>query len=254
MKPFNHFILCCPLLLLHSVFPSIRVFSNESVLRPRWPKYWSFSISPSNEYSGLISFRFDLNHSFDWFDLLAVEETLKSLLQYHGTKASIFQHSALFMVQLWHPLEKEMATHSSNLAWRNPWTEEPDRLQSTGLERVKHDWGANLISMPLFPNAFCRPPCGVTLRGKPTIHGLKKNTKSLLPCAVSWNSAGCWGPFYIDGNGQGSCPQKQALHPEPSKETPMKISPVQSEQRHFQSKGQSGCLNWIAMERTLFQD
>ena len=151
------------------------------------------------------------------------------------------------------PMEKETANHCSILAWRNPWTEEPDRLQSMGSQRVKHNWGVNLISMPLFPNAFCRPPCGVTLRGKPTIHGLKKNTKSLLPCAVSWNSAGCWGPFYIDGNGQGGCPRKQALRPEPSKETPMKISPVQSEQRHFQSKGQSGCLNWMAMERTLLQ-
>ena len=97
MKPFNHFILCCPLLLLHSVFPSIRVFSNESVLRPRWPKYWSFSISPSNEYSGLISFR------IDWFDLLAVQGTLKSLLQHHSSKASVLWCSAFFIVQLSHP-------------------------------------------------------------------------------------------------------------------------------------------------------
>ena len=94
----NHLILCHPLLLLPSIFPSIRVFSNESVLRIRWPKYWSFSfsISPSNEYSGLIPFR------MDWLDLLAVQGTLKSLLQQHSSKASILQCSAFFTVQLSH--------------------------------------------------------------------------------------------------------------------------------------------------------
>ena len=94
----NHLILCCPLFLLPSIFPSIRIFSNESVLPIRWPNYWnfSFSIRPSNEYSGLISFR------IDWFDLFAVQGTLKSL-QHHSSKASILQHSALFMVQLSHP-------------------------------------------------------------------------------------------------------------------------------------------------------
>ena len=99
VMPSNHFILCRPLLLLPSIFPSIRVFSNESALRIRWPRYWSFSfsISPSNEYSGLISFR------IDWFDLLAVQGTLKSLLQYHSSKASILRHSAFFMVQISHP-------------------------------------------------------------------------------------------------------------------------------------------------------
>ena len=99
VMPSSHLILFYPLLLLPSIFPSIRVFSNESVLHIRWPKYWSFSfsISPSNEYSGLIPFR------IDWFDLLAVQETLKSLLQYHSSKASILQHSAFFMVQLSHP-------------------------------------------------------------------------------------------------------------------------------------------------------
>ena len=96
VMPFNHLILCCPLLLLPSIFPSIRVFSNESALCIRWPKYWRFSISPSNEYSGLISFR------IDWFDLLAVQETLKSLLQHHSAKASILWCSAFFMVQLSH--------------------------------------------------------------------------------------------------------------------------------------------------------
>ena len=97
--PSNHLILCRPLLLLPSIFPSIRVFSNESTLRMRWPKYWcfSFSISPSNEHPGLISFRMDL------LDLLAVQGTLKSLLQHHSSKASIFRHSAFFTVQLSHP-------------------------------------------------------------------------------------------------------------------------------------------------------
>ena len=97
--PSNHLILCRPLLLLPSIFPSIRVFSNESALRIRWPKYWSFSfnISPTNEFPGLISFRMDL------LDLLAVQGTLKSLLQHHSSKASILRRSAFFIVQLSHP-------------------------------------------------------------------------------------------------------------------------------------------------------
>ena len=95
----NHLILCRPLLLPPSIFPSIKVLSNESVLRITWPKYWSFSfnISPSNEHPGLVSFR------MDWLDLLAVQGTLKSLLQHHSSKASILQHSAFFIVQLSHP-------------------------------------------------------------------------------------------------------------------------------------------------------
>ena len=99
VMPSNHLILCRPLLLLPSIFPSIRFFSNESVLCIRWPKYWSFSfsISPSNEYSGLISFR------MNWLDLLAVQEILRSLLQHHSSKASILRHSPFFMVQLSHP-------------------------------------------------------------------------------------------------------------------------------------------------------
>ena len=99
VMPSNHLILCRPLLLPSSIFSSIRVFSNELVLCIRWPKYWSlsFSISSSNEYSGLISFR------IDWLDLLAVQGTLKSLLQHHSSKASILRHSALFIVQLSHP-------------------------------------------------------------------------------------------------------------------------------------------------------
>ena len=99
VMPSNHLILCHPLLLLPSIFPSIRVFSNESALHIRWPKYWSFSfsISPSCEYSGLISFR------MDWLDLLAVQGTLKCLLQHHSSKASVLQHSAFFIIQLSHP-------------------------------------------------------------------------------------------------------------------------------------------------------
>ena len=97
--PSSHLILCCPLLLLPPIPPSIRVFSSESILYMRWTKYWSFSfsISPSNEYSGLISFR------MDWLDLLAVQKTLKSLLQHHSSKASILLHSAFFIIQLSHP-------------------------------------------------------------------------------------------------------------------------------------------------------
>ena len=97
VMPSSHLILCRPLLHLPSVFLSIRVFSNESALRIRWPKYWSFSISPSNEYPGLISF------GIDWFDLSVVQGTLKSLLQHHNSKASFLQWSAFFMVQLSYP-------------------------------------------------------------------------------------------------------------------------------------------------------
>ena len=99
VMPSNHLILCQPLLLLPSIFPSIKVISNESALHIRWPKYWSFSfsISPSSECSALISFK------MDWFDLLAVQGTLKSLLQHHSSKASILQHSAFFAVRLSHP-------------------------------------------------------------------------------------------------------------------------------------------------------
>ena len=97
--PNNNLIICCPLLLLPSIFPSIRIFQNEAVLHIRWPVYWSFSfnISPSNEHPGLISFR------MGWLDLLTVQGTLKSLLQHHSSKTSILQHSAFFIVQLSHP-------------------------------------------------------------------------------------------------------------------------------------------------------
>ena len=97
VMPFNHLILCHPLLFPPSIFPSVRIFSNESVLCIRWPKYWSFSISPSSDYSGLISF------TTDWLDLLTVQGTHKSLLQHHSSKASILWHSAFLIVQLSHP-------------------------------------------------------------------------------------------------------------------------------------------------------
>ena len=158
----NHLILCHPLLLLPSIFPSIRVFSSESALHIRWPKDWSFSfsISPSKEHPGLISFR------MDWLDLLALQGTLKSLLQHHSSKASILRRSAFFTVQLSHPymttgktiaffsiqtfvgkvmsllfnMLSRLAPHSSTLAWKIPWMEEPSGLQSMGSLRVGHDW------------------------------------------------------------------------------------------------------------------
>ena len=118
VRPSNHLILYCPLLFLPSIFPSIRVFSNESVLHFRWPKYWSFglSISPSNEYTGLISLR------MDWLDLLAVQGTLKSLLQHHSSKASILWCSAFFTVQLSHPYMTTGKNHSfdqTDVCWQN---------------------------------------------------------------------------------------------------------------------------------------
>ena len=160
VMPSNHLILCHPPLLLPSVFPSIRVFSSVSVLCIRWPKYWSFSfsISPSNEYSGLISFR------MNWLDLLAVQGTLKSLLQHHSSKASILQHSAFFIVQLSHmymTTGKTIALTRRTFVGKvmfllfnmlegdgtplqyscleNPMTEEPGGLQSMGSQKVRHD-------------------------------------------------------------------------------------------------------------------
>ena len=119
VMPSNHLILCYPLLLLASIFPSIRVFSNESALCIRWPKYWScsFSISPSNEYPGLISWMDWL----DWLDLLAFQGTLKSLLQHHSSKASTLWHSAFFTVQLSHPYDhwKTYSLDQMDLCWQS---------------------------------------------------------------------------------------------------------------------------------------
>ena len=161
--PSNHLILCCPLLLLPSIFPSIRVFSNESVLCIRWPKYWSFSfsISPSNEYSGLISFR------MDWLDLLAVQGTLKSPLQHHNSKASILWRSAFFVVQLSHPymtIGKTIALTRWTLVGKimSLLFNMLSRLVITFLPRSKSvnfvaavticsDFGTQKNSLPLFP-------------------------------------------------------------------------------------------------------
>ena len=148
------FILCCPL-LLPSIFPSIRVFSNESDLRIRWSKYWSFSfnISPSNEHSGLISLR------MDWLDLLAVQGTLKSLLQHHSSKASILQHSALFIGQLWHPHKNYWKNHSlddMDFCWQSNVSASNmlSRLVLTFLPRSKHllvSWLQSLSAVILEP-------------------------------------------------------------------------------------------------------
>ena len=135
--PSNHLVFCRPLLLLPSIFPSIRVFSNESALHIRWPKYWSFSFSPSKDYSGLISFR------MDWLDLLSVQGTLKSLLQDHSSKASILPYSAFFIVQLSHPY---MATGKTIALTRRTFVGKImsllfnmlSRLLTTFLPRSKH--------------------------------------------------------------------------------------------------------------------
>ena len=115
VMPSNHLILCHPLLLLPSIFPVIKVFSNELALGIRWPKHWNFSISPSGEYSELFSFRIDC------FDLLAVQGTLKSLLQHHSSKASILQSSAFFMIQFSHPYMTTGKSHSFDFAKWCPW-------------------------------------------------------------------------------------------------------------------------------------
>ena len=151
----NHLILCHPLLLSPSIFPSLRVFSNESALCIRWPKYWSFSfdISPSNEHSGLISFR------MDWLDLLAVQGTLKSLLQHHSSKASILRHSAFFIVQLSHPY---MTTGKTTALTRRTFVGKVmsllfnmlSRLVITSLPRSIH----LLISWPQSPSAVIWGP------------------------------------------------------------------------------------------------
>ena len=163
VMPSNHLIVCHPLLLLPSIFPSIRVFSNESALHIRWPKYWSFrfNISPSNEHPGLISFR------MDWLDLLAVQGTLKSLLQHHSSKASVLLHSAFFIVQLSRPY---MTTGKTMALTR--WTfvgkvmslvfNMLSRLLITFLPRSKclliswlhWFWSPEKQSQPLFPHLF----------------------------------------------------------------------------------------------------
>ena len=130
VMPSNPLIFCCPLLLLPSIFPSIRVFSSESVLRIQWPKYWSFSISPFNEHPGLISFR------MDWLDLLAVQGTLKSLLQHHSSKASILWHSVFFMVQLSHPYMTPGKTIVLTRSFKCKWIKDKERHEDVQLTRA----------------------------------------------------------------------------------------------------------------------
>ena len=153
--PSKHLILCRPLLFLPSILPSIRAFSNESVLRIRWPEYWSFSfkISPTNEHPGLISFR------MDWLDLLAVQGTLKSLLQHHSSKASVLRHSAFFIVQLSHPyltIGKTIALTRRTFVGKvtSLLFNMPSRLVITFLPRSKH----LLISWLQSPSAVILEP------------------------------------------------------------------------------------------------
>jgi len=135
--PSNRLILCCPLLLLSSILPSIRVFSNELALCIRWLKYWSFSfsISPSNEYSGLISCR------MDWFDLLAVQGESSPTPQFRDINSSVFNFlygpTLTFVHDYWENSEKAMAPHSSTLAWKIPWTKEPGRLHGVAKTRLR---------------------------------------------------------------------------------------------------------------------
>ena len=172
VMPSNHLILCSPLLFLLSVFPSIRVFSNESVLHIRWPKYWSFSftISPSNEYSGLISFR------IDWLDLLAVQGTLKSLLQHHSSKASILQCSVFFIVQLSHPymttgkttaltrwtfvgideITEAKSSHTTNCSQTVSWGTSPPE-PDTGTQPTQTHHRPPQAAVPLVPAHISHP-------------------------------------------------------------------------------------------------
>ena len=144
VMPSNHFIFCHPLLLLPSIFPSMRVFSKDSVLCIRWLKYWSFSfsISPSNEYSGLTSFR------MDWLDLLAVQGTLKSLFQHHNSKASILQHSAFFIVQLSYLHMKVKVKSLSHIRlFATPWTLAYQAPPSMGFSRQEY-WSVSFSISP----------------------------------------------------------------------------------------------------------
>ena len=178
VMPSNHLIICCPLCLPPSIFPSIRIFSSESVLLIRWPVYWSFnfSISPSNEYSGLISFR------MNWLDLLAVQRTLKNLLQHHSSKASILQHSAFFMVQLSYPY---MTTGRTKALTRQNFVGKVMSLVFNMLSR---------LVIALLPRSKClfiswlQSPSAVILEPKKT----KSVTVSSFPIYLPWSDGtGC---------------------------------------------------------------
>ena len=176
--PANHLILCRPLLLLPSIFPSIRVFANESALRIRWPEYWSFSfsISPSNEHLGLISFK------MDWLDLLAVQGTLKSLLQHHSSKASILQHSAIFIVQLSHPY---MTTRKTIVLTR--WTF-LDKIMSLLLNMLSR---LVIVFLPRSKNLL------ISWLQSPSVVILEPISLSLFPqlFAMKWRDQMPWSSF-----------------------------------------------------------
>ena len=171
MMPSKCLILCCPLLLLPSVFPSTKIFSSELALHIRWPKDWgfSFSISPSNEYSGLISFR------IDWFDLLAVQETFKSFLQHHNSKASILWRSALFTVQLSHPY---MTTGKTIALTRRTFVEKVMSLLFNMLSRLAR---AFLASSEHLLISWLQSPSAVILETK----NIKSDTVSIVSPSVS---------------------------------------------------------------------
>ena len=163
VMPSSHLILCCPLLLLPPIPPSIRVFSNESTLRMRWPKYWSFSfsISPSKEHPGLTPFR------MDWLDLLAVQGTLKSLFQHHSSKASILRWSAFFTVQLCHPYMTARSRCEELRPWQRSWGRRLG-IRKGGIEPQESPWKFLSIypqnqSLPTF--CFVLSPTPLTLRG-----------------------------------------------------------------------------------------
>ena len=189
--PSSHLILCCPLLLLPPIPPSIRVFSNESTLRMRWPKYWSFSfsISPSSEHPGLVSFR------MDWLDLLAVQGTLKSLLQHHSSKASILRHSAFFIPQLSHPY---MTTGKTIALTRRTFVDKVMSLLFNMLSRLVISFLPRskclLISWLQSPSAVILEP--------PEIKSATVSPSMYL-CYISENihkifvSTGCYG-FYLE--------------------------------------------------------
>ena len=186
--PSNHLILCHPLLLLTSIFPSIRVFSNESALHIRWPKYWSFSfsISHSNEYSGLISFR------KDWLDLLAVQGTLKCLLQHYNSKASIHWHSAFFMVQLSHLY---MTSGKTTAYTRRTFVDKVmsllfnmhySAIKRNTFESVLMRWVNIVSSLMWLPGLFVPKPFRVEAKFSTPVSSVTPNCCTHPTCHLSW--------------------------------------------------------------------
>ena len=187
VMPSNHLILCYPLLLLPSIFPSIRVFSNESALRIRWPKYWSFSfnINPFNEYSGLISFR------IDWLDLLAVQGTLKSLLQQHSSKASILQCSAFFIAQLLHPY---MTTAKIIALTRRTFVDKVMSLLLNMLSRLVITFIPRSKRLLI---SWLQSPSAVILEPKNIKSATVSIVSPFLPWSVGTSDLKCWAVILI---------------------------------------------------------